>query len=215
MIRPILTAAALAAAAVAAAAATPVSFDDGWTEQRFSLFSSNEYTLGGDTLSVRADGTASLMWAPVATASQGARHAAWSWAVDRSTPATDLTLKGGDDRDLSIYFVFVLPEAAAAAAGLGIRALLDEPSARVLTYVWGGVHARGEMLDSPYLGPRGRMVILRPSGTGEARESIDLARDHLAAFGTAPGALVGLAVSADSDDTDTVIVARVSDLRIE
>jgi hypothetical protein len=214
MIRPILTAAALALTG-AAAAATPISFDDSWTEQRFSLFSSNDYTLGGDTLSVRSDGTASLLWARVAPASQGARHAAWSWAVDRSTPATDLTLKGGDDRDLSVYFVFVPPEAAEAAAGRSIRALLDDPDARVLTYVWGGAHARGEILRSPYLGPRGRSVILRPSGTGEARESIDLGRDHRAAFGTAPGALVGLAVSADSDDTDAVIVARVSDLRIE
>ncbi|MFT7390544.1 MAG: hypothetical protein ACI9ZH_000768 [Paracoccaceae bacterium] len=213
MFRPILIVAALALAAPAAA--RPVSFDDAWTEQRFSLFSSNDFGLGGDTLSVRSDGTVSLVWAPVAGASQGARHAAWSWAVDRSVAPTDLTLKGGDDRDLSVYFVFLPPEAAAKAAGRGIKALLDDPDARVLTYVWGGAHARGEILHSPYLGPRGRTVILRPAGPGEAQESIDLARDHMAAFGTAPGSLVGLAVSADSDDTDGVIVARLSDLTIE
>jgi len=44
---------------------------------------------------------------------------------------------------------------------------------------------------------------------------VDLARDHRRAFGSAPARLVGLAVSADSDDTDSRVVARIAGLVIE
>jgi len=53
---------------------------------------------------------------------------------------------------------------------------------------------------------------LRPAGTGAHRENVDLAADYRRAFGGVPGALVGLAVSADSDDTNSRIRARVSGL---
>ncbi len=82
-------------------------------------------------------------------------------------------------------------------------------------YVWGGVHATGEILPTPYLGPRGRSIIRRPPGTGTAAERVDLASDHRRAFGEEPESLVGLAISADSDDTDTAVVARVTRLRID
>ena len=52
-------------------------------------------------------------------------------------------------------------------------------------------------------------------GTGRFAERVDLVRDFQRAFGEAPGVLVGLAVTADSDDTDGEIRARISDLRIE
>jgi hypothetical protein len=41
---------------------------------------------------------------------------------------------------------------------------------------------------------------------------VDLLADHQRAFGETPLSLVGLAVSADSDDTDTGIRARLSNL---
>jgi hypothetical protein len=127
-------------------------------------------------------------------------------------PATDLRLKGGDDRNLAVYFVF-LPEAEARASGRdGIRRLLEAEAARVLVYVWGGTDGQPRLQDSPYLGARGKTVALRAAGTGTMRETVDLAADHRAAFGSAPGALVGIAVSADSDDTASAIRAEIGDL---
>ena len=93
--------------------------------------------------------------------------------------------------------------------------MLDTPDVRVLLYVWGGAHTRGDVLPNPYLGARGRSVILRPAGTGGASERVDLARDHQRAFGQAPQNLVGIAISSDSDDTDSEVVARISRLRVE
>lgn len=195
--------------------AQQVSFSSGWKEQRFSLFSSNDYALGRETLGVRSDGSVSLLWSALPKSLWGSRQAAWDWAVETSVPATDLTRKGGDDRNLSLYFVF-LPEAEARnAQGDSIRALLENPEARVLVYVWGGAHSAGEVLQSPYLGARGRTIVRRGAGTGAASERVDLASDHQRAFGEAPDQLVGLAVSADSDDTDSRIVAQISRLRVQ
>jgi hypothetical protein len=207
---PLVLAASLAA--TAATAAGPVRFDDGWQEQRFALFSSNRYAFGGDRLGVRSDGTVSLVWTRLPEAGWGARGASWRWSVERSVPATDLRRKGGDDRNLAVYFVF-LPEAEARASGRdGIRRLLEAEAARVLVYVWGGPDGQPRLQDSPYLGARGKTVALRPAGTGTVQETVDLAADHRAAFGTGPGALVGIAVSADSDDTASAIRAEIAEL---
>ncbi|HSF65439.1 MAG TPA: DUF3047 domain-containing protein [Paracoccaceae bacterium] len=202
--------------AAAPALAQPVPFDGGWKNQKFSLFSGNRYGQQGDALTVGSDGSVSILWRALPAAQWPARKARWAWAVDRGVPETDLRLKGGDDRNLALYFVF-MPEETAQALGPnpGIRRLLDAPEARVLVYVWGGAHRRGEVLDSPYLGDRGRTVVLRPSGTGAHAEDIDLAADFARAFGGQATALVGLAVSSDSDDTDTDVQARISGPRLE
>jgi hypothetical protein len=192
-----------------------ISFSQGWKEQRFSMFSSNDYTFGAQTLGIRSDDTVSLLWSALPQSVWKKTAAQWDWSVEISVPPTDLTKKGGDDRNLSIYFLFLPQEAAQKAQNQGIRALLDDPDVRVLIYVWGGAHARGDVLPSPYLGTRGRTIVLRPSGTGTASERVDLTGDHQRAFGEAPQNLVGLAVSSDSDDTGGEVVGQISRLRIE
>ncbi len=220
MTRSILIAGLLAATfttgfAPTTATAEGVSFDKSWTTQRFSLFSSNKYGFNGNAMSIASDGSVSLAYARVKPGLWGAKSAKWSWAVNQSVPATDLGKKGGDDRNASLYFVF-LPQAEAEALGAkaDVRKLLTSESARVLTYVWGDNRKRGTILASPYLGPRGKTVLLRPAGTGKFSESVNLAADYKRAFGGTPGALVGLAVSADSDDTKTAIRASLSGLSL-
>ena len=197
------------------AAAQPIQFGEDWREQRFSLFSGNRFTLEGEQLSVRSDGTVSMVWRPLSEGLWATNKARWTWSVAQSVPPTDLTLRGGDDRNLALYFLF-LPEALAQQGqARGVRGLLDAPEVRVLMYVWGGRHARGEILPTPYLGERGRTIIRRAAGTGRHTETVDLARDHLAAFGVPPERLVGIAVSADSDDTDTAIIAQLGPLALD
>jgi len=208
---PMLIATALAAPV----AAGPVAFDNTWSTQRFSLFSSNTYGFEGGAVSIRSDGTVSMVYRKVDPAEWTAKHAAWGWEVSQSVPATDLTRKGGDDRNASLYFVF-MPQQDAQALGEkpGIRKLLAAQSARVLVYVWGDSQPRGSMLDSPYLDARGKTITLRKAGTGRYSEKVNLAADYTRAFGGQAGALVGLAVSADSDDTDTAIRARITGLSL-
>jgi hypothetical protein len=203
---------AILALSAATAHAGPVSFSNGWAEQRLRLFSSNEYTFG-DTLGIYSDGSVSLAWTQLPRGEWGARAARWNWSVAETVPPTDLSLKGGDDRNISVYFVFLPPDQAAAAEGANIRSLLGNDNVRVLQYAWGGNHARGQVIPSPY-GPAGQgvTVALRQASTGNHEENVDLARDYAAAFGGTPGALVGLAVSADSDDTNSKIRAALSGL---
>lgn len=188
-----------------------VEFDGSWKEQGFLRLFSNDYVQRGRQLDVISEGTVSLLWRPVDRSERDTEAASWAWRVREGVTATDLTVKGGDDRNLSVYFVFVDEDRADALTGGSARRILRENSARSLIYVWGGEHEAGSILPSPY-SPRLRTKILRASGPGEHREIVNLARDFQAAFGDEPGALVGLAVSADSDDTDGRIVASVADL---
>ena len=161
-----------------------------------------------------SDGGVSLAWTRTGRGDWGATAASWNWSVDQSVPATDLRRKGGDDRNISIYFVF-LPEADAnAIEGANIRQLNNNPNVRILRYVWGSNHARGSIQNSPYAPGQGANVILRAAGTGSNSENVKLANDFAAAFGGAPGALVGIAVSGDSDDTGTAIRASISNFAV-
>lgn len=197
------------------ALAGPVAFDRGWTSQKFSLFSSNSYGLNGNALSIASDGSVSLIYRRVDDKDWGATTAKWGWEVSQSVPATDLAKKGGDDRNASVYFVF-MPEAEAKALGPkpNIRKLLGADAARVLVYTWGDKRGRGTLLSSPYLGARGKTIVLRAAGTGKHSESVDLAADYRRAFGGQAGALVGMAVSADSDDTESAIRGRITGLSL-
>ena len=186
-----------------------------WTEQKFALFSSNDYTATETSVDVESTGTVSMLWTALAQSEWSTRRASWDWTVTKSVPPTDLTQKGGDDRNLSLYFVFMPEEIARDNQSASIRSLLAVEEARVLMYVFGGDHEIGDVLPSPYLGDRGRTVIRRAAGTGSYGETVNLATDYARAFGGDATALVGLALSADSDDTDSQISARLENLKLD
>ena len=198
----------------AAASAGPVSFASGWAEQKLSVFSSNDYGFGNQ-LSMVSDGSVSIAWTRLPRAEWKATAANWTWRVDQSVPATSLAQKGGDDRNIALYFVFLPDDVAASMEGAGIRQLLSRSDVRTLIYTWGGNHSRGQLIQSPYLPGQGVTVALRQAGTGSHSESVNLARDYGNAFGGQPGALVGLAVSGDSDDTSSVIRAAISGMSLQ
>lgn len=198
---------------LSAAYASPVPFDSSWKEQGFLRLFTNDYSFRGSQLDVVSDGTVSLVWRAVQGRQRQATRATWRWRVSEGVPATDLTQKGGDDRNLALYFVFVDEETAASVSGGNARKLLRNPNTRALIYVWGGDHAPGAILPSPYH-PGLRTKVLRTGAEGTFSESVDLAADYRRAFGAAPGVLVGLGVSADSDDTDARVRASIADLRL-
>jgi hypothetical protein len=196
------------------AAAEQVSFASGWSVQKLSFFSNNEYRFGSQ-LEMRSDAAVSIAYTRLPQSLWSAQTASWEWAVTQSVPATNLRVKGGDDRNFAIYFVFLPQAAALESQGAGIRSLLGEKDVRVLLYAWGGNEPRGTRIASPYLPGQGLNVLLRPAGTGAFRERVDLAGDYQQAFGTAPGALVGIAVSGDSDDTNSAIRATLRNLQLQ
>tara|TARA_B100000780_G_scaffold60404_1_gene38826 strand:- start:747 stop:1427 length:681 start_codon:yes stop_codon:yes gene_type:complete len=192
-----------------------IDFGNAWKEQRFSIFSSNDYTLNGDSLDIKSKGTVSLLWSFLPPEMWNKKYASWEWAVEKSVPASDLTQKGGDDRNLALYFIFLPKELAKVAQDNNVRALLNNPDVRILMYVWGGAHKLQQIVSSPHLGSRGQSIIKQLSGTGTALEFVDLRLDHKRAFSEDAESLVGLAVSSDSDDTQTEVLAKISQFRIE
>ncbi|MEO0918159.1 MAG: DUF3047 domain-containing protein, partial [Pseudomonadota bacterium] len=94
------------------AAASQVPFDQAWKEQGFFRFWTNDYSLRGRQLDVVSNGTVSLVWRPVEGELRAATNAMWRWRVTEGVPPTNLTEKGGDDRNLALYFVFVDEESA-------------------------------------------------------------------------------------------------------
>lgn len=197
------------------ALAGSVGFAD-WKQHWFARFADVSFGYSAKSLRVEANDAVSITYKLLPQAEWSARKARWSWSVDQTVPPTDLRKKGGDDRNLALYFAFLpTAEAKRARSGRNIRRLLKTPNGRVLVYVYGGAHKRGAMLSSPYLGARGKTVVLRPSGTGGYSENIDLAADFRRAFGQEPGALVALAVSADSDDTGATSVGSIQGLWLD
>ena len=202
------------ALATTTAHAGPISFSSGWKEQRLSLFSSNDYAFG-TSLKMTSNGSVSIAWARVDQGDWDATGASWDWSVSQSVPATDLSLKGGDDRNISVYFVFVPAAVAPSLDGAGIRSLLGRSDVRVVQYAWGGNNPMGTVIRSPYgQAGTGVTIPLRGVGTGSASENVDLSADFARAFNDEKGALIGLAVSGDSDDTNSVIQAAISNLNL-
>jgi hypothetical protein len=202
---------AVATAGTAWAEAIPLQ---GWTHQKFRLFGGNNWQQSPARISVTSDDSVSLLWRAVPESLRSASSATWTWRVEDGVPPTDLSQKGGDDRNQSLYFIFAPQEVAANLDDLGIRGLLKQPDIRVLMYVWGGLHARGDRVPSPYLGARGMSIVLRPAGGGEYAETVDLRSDLERIYGQRDLSLIGLALSADSDDTQSRIRAEISDLRL-
>ncbi len=196
------------------ASAEALKFDNSWVEQGFLRLWTNDYGLKGRQLQVSSDGTVSMLYRSVPKSAWGSKMASWGWSVAQSVKATDLTRKGGDDRNLAIYFVFMDAKDADRLSGASIRKVLKNASTKALVYVWGGDYPRGKILFSPYGPNQLKTVASRKAGKGAFNESVDLAADYQRAFGATPGVLVGVGVSADSDDTDGMISATIKDLKV-
>ena len=210
----ILSIGAGAGAGAAVAQEQTISFDGKWREQGLLRLFTIDYETKGRSLDVVSDGTVSVLWRPVDGGLADARKARWQWSVTEGVTPTDLTKRGGDDRNLALYFVFVDPQTAANMGQVSATKLLRDPATRGLVYVWGGAHAPGQLLNSPYSDGL-KTKILRIDANGSFEEQVDLDKDFKAAFGDSARVLVGLAVTADSDDTDGFIRASISDLRVQ
>ena len=208
-----LTVLLLALVLPVASIADPISFDDSWSEQGFLRLWTNDYRLRGERVDIISNGTVSLLWRPLEQEHQNTEEASWTWQVDQGVGATDLTVKGGDDRNIALYFVFVDKSEASNISPKSARRLLRNPNVSAIVYVWGGNHEIGQVLQSPYH-PRLKTKVLRKTGLGANRERVNLQADYQLAFGNDGALLVGIGVSSDSDDTNGKIRAILSQLSL-
>ncbi|MCY3877978.1 MAG: DUF3047 domain-containing protein [Rhodobacteraceae bacterium] len=189
-------------------------FDDSWQGLRFPMIKQNEFQLNGRSLGIESESSVSFVFKLLPQRLWNAQNASWIWSVDQGVPPTDLTVKGGEDRNIVVYFLFLTAERARELTDPSPRALMNDEDASLLAIVWGGEQERGEIFPSPFLEDRASLVIARPAELGTYRETYQIALQYVQAFGRAPETLFAIGVGADSDDTETVIRARIEDFRL-
>ncbi|NMG53087.1 DUF3047 domain-containing protein [Aromatoleum aromaticum] len=185
-------------------------------QNRFDLVEDD----GRTVLRVRSDAAASTLAQPLDVDPAETPVLEWRWKVSRPVAGSDFSHKSGDDYAARVYVLFDYPVerlslADRARITLG-RALYgaDLPAAAI-AYVWGTAQPPGAIGPNPYT-DRVRMVVV-DSGAAHAGQWISVRRnvaaDFRVAFGEAAPRIVGVAVSADTDNTDEQVTTLFGDLR--
>ena len=194
------------------APAATILFDGRWREAAWFSFGDDAWRRAGDRLSVGTDGAEGPVWRVLPETLWDTRRASWRWGVALRSAGEGPTQEGAA-RTMAIRFVFAAPDAARGLAGASPRRVAGSEATRSLVYVWGGAGRPGAIV----MAEEGRVAVVtrRQGGTGAAEEAVDLAADHARAFGTPPGALVALAISADAAGAGGPIEAAVADLALD
>tara|TARA_Y100001934_G_scaffold39412_1_gene46611 strand:- start:78206 stop:78907 length:702 start_codon:yes stop_codon:yes gene_type:complete len=144
----------------------------------------------------------------------------WRWRVDQRLPATDASVKGGDDRPIALHVWFPLKEDESSVWSSIGDALSDliglPPGGRVITCMWGGKHKAGSSFPNPHLPERGMIVIKRGDKAPAAEwvtERINIRADYQRLFGTSAPSPSHITISADTDDTGLKSRAAIVDIR--
>ncbi|MEM8799503.1 MAG: DUF3047 domain-containing protein [Pseudomonadota bacterium] len=195
-------------------------FEETWTLLTRPFVSKAKFLMEGETLDLRVKNGFGLAYRMLSADEMKAQRLNFSWRVDAAGPATDFTAKGKDDRPIAVH-VWFAPEDMVEEEP---DDLLDDgmfgdglPEGRAITYVFGATNTVGIPHANPFLAD-GRLINLRTGGAAKGvwfNEMIDLAADYKAAFGSEMTAPVFVAISADSEDTNSLSAALIRDLKFQ
>lgn len=173
-------------------------------------------------LRIDANNSNALMYRKLTAAEQNATHLRWSWRVDQAPPVTSLRRVDGEDRPLAVYVGFEVKRKHLGLWTRLKRSIVSRvsglPSGQIVTYVWGGDDPRGSHFDNPYIPRISRMKILRDGQQPLAtwfEEEIDLFKDFAEVFDYPAVRPTFIAVSADSEDSQTYSLGWIKSLRFE
>lgn len=144
----------------------------------------------------------------------------WRWMVSNPVQRSDFTRKEGDDYAARVYVLFDYP---VERLGLGERVKMSlartlhgtELPTAAIAYVWGTAQGEGASGPNPYT-DRVQMIVVASGkdGVGKWREfRRDVAADFMRVFGEPAPRIIGIAVSADTDNTGERVTTRFGDLR--
>jgi hypothetical protein len=163
---------------------------------------------GRDAISVQAESSASMLRQQFRIEAADLGRVRFSWKVPELIAQADLALRDKDDAPVRIVLAFEGDRSRFSARDAALselaRALTGEdlPYA-TLMYVWCNKRAPGSVIASPRTDRVRKLVV--ESGARRLNQWLDYERDIRAdyerVFGEAPGALVGIAIMSDSDNT--------------
>jgi hypothetical protein len=163
---------------------------------------------GRHAVSVRADASASMLRHDLRVPPEELGSVRFSWKVPALLQEADVALRDKDDAPVRIVLAFegdrsrfsprdaALSELARALTG-------EEMPYATLMYIWCNRRLPGSVIHSPRTGRvRALVVESGPQGLNQWLDyERDIRADYQRAFGEAPGALVGIAIMTDSDNT--------------
>jgi len=144
----------------------------------------------------------------------------FSWKVPQLIAQADLTRREGDDSPARLILVFEGDRARFSAKNAMMSELLraltgEELPYATLMYVWGNQPGTDSVIVSPRTDRIRKLVV--ESGPDRLGLWVDYERDVRAdfeqAFGEAPGALVGIGIMTDTDNTRSTVQAWYGPVR--
>lgn len=209
----------------ARASALDADLGTDWQVQRFPgkapVRFMAERRSGRDALSADAQSAASMVKHRIHVAPDALGRLSFSWKVPQLIAGADLARRDADDSPVRIVLAFEGDRSRFSPADAMLselaRTLTGEPMPyATLMYVWCNQREPGTVVRSPRT-ERIRKIVLE-SGPGRLNQWLDYERDIRAdyerAFGEPPGALVGVAVMTDSDNTRSATRAWYGPLQL-
>ena len=178
-----------------------------------------QFSIGDDgALRIEAEQAVAFLYREVPKDGAQATSLSWLWRVDEDFPPTDLSQPGADDRPLAVHVFFLDQDAGLLKRLTGSfgRFLQLPVYGRAITYVWGGSYEPGAMVANPFMPEGDGVLVIGQASLTEhddwVRQTVNIAADFEAAFGTTPSRILGIAISSDTDDTGAVSVSRIRDI---
>ena len=188
------------------------AFGDTWTVQRLPTKTPTRYRLqthaGRDAIAATAESSASLLRRTVNIAPDQLGSLHLSWMVEQLMGDADMAERDRDDSPVRVVLAFEGDRsrfsARDAAASELSQLLTGEPLPyATLMYVWCNRRPAGTVIENPRTS-RIRKIVLESGADGLGRwrdYERDVRADYQRAFGEPPGALVGIALMTDTDNT--------------
>ena len=176
---------------------------------------------GRDAVTASASSSASMLRRRLRIEPEDLASVVFSWKVPQLISGADMALREADDSPVRVMLLFEGDRGRFSAADAMLSELMrtitgEEMPYATLMYVWCNRRAPGSVVINPRTS-RVRTVVVE-SGSGKLNQWLDYERnvraDFERAFGEAPGALVGVGIMSDTDNTRSSARAWYGPLRL-
>jgi Protein of unknown function (DUF3047) len=196
-----------------------------WQHLTFPGKSPNQFNYarkdGRDAVAVTASSSVSMLRSKVRIEPSELGSVRFSWKVPQLINGADMALRDADDSPVRIVLVFEGDRSRfstrdALLSELALTLTGEEMPYATLMYVWCNKREPGTVIKSPRTDRVRKLVV--ESGARKLNQWLDYDRniraDFERAFGEKPGALVGIGIMSDSDNTRSTASAWYGPLRL-
>ena len=197
----------------------------GWDHLIFPGKSPNQFKYdrkdGRDAVAVSTASSVSMLRSKVRIEPAELGSVRFSWKVPQLIAGADMALRDADDSPVRIVLVFEGDRSRFSARDAALSELAytltgEKLPYATLMYVWCNKREPGTVIRSPRTGRVRKLVV--ESGGRKLNQWLDYERDIRTdferAFGEKPGALVGIGIMSDSDNTRSTASAWYGPVRL-